>query len=358
MNSKNLSKYIIILAIALMAAGAITIYGSTQSMNLFKSHMGKIILSVAAFGVFSLIPYEYYRKYSKYALFAVVALLLITPVFGVTRNGGTRWLNFWFITFQPSELAKVVLLMHLAVLIEKKGELLKSFSKGFKFALIWIFLVAGLVIIQPNVSTSMIIVMLSFTVLYVGGAKFKHIMATVLIVLVLVTTAVYTIYPHAKKRIADFGAKDHYQVHQAKIALGSGGTTGLGLGNSRQSEKYIPFHYSDFIFSIIGEENGLVGVSFLLSAYVAIFGFGFLIAKKAKDKFAQLFAFGISFLILLSAFIHISVVTGLMPNTGVTLPFVSYGGTSLIVFSMCLGILTNIAYKNRTVEEIRVETFG
>jgi len=238
--------------------------------------------------------------------------------------------------------------MHIAGMIERKGKLIEDFKNGFKYPLILIVSVAGLVMIQPNLSTAMIIVFTSFTLLYIGGSKFKHI-ANSLAVLSVLGGGVMMLFSHSRSRIIGFiesilgNSEPNIQVMQAKIGLGSGGFLGVGIGASRQSDLFLPESYGDFIFSILGEQFGFLGTTTVLLFYFIIFIIGILIAKKSKDKFGQLLAFAISFNIILSAFLNVAVVTGLMPTTGITLPFISFGGTSIILFGVSIGILINIA---------------
>jgi len=213
---------------------------------------------------------------------------------------------------------------------------------------VWIFAVAGLVLIQPNVSTALIIVMLGFTLLFVAGAKMKHIISTVSIAGVG-AGCVMMLFTHSRERILTFFSSVHsggdinIQVKQATIALGSGGIWGLGIGQSRQSAGFLPESYGDFIFSILGEEFGFIGAVLVLLIFFAIFLIGIIIAKKANDRFSQLLAFGISFNIMISALINSGVVSGVLPTTGITFPFISFGGTSIMLLGGSIGILLNIS---------------
>jgi len=355
MKMKNVTRVMLFVVICLVIFGALLILSSTGSMPFFKAHVTKVLIAFAGFFTFMLIPYEYYKKYSKYALLFSILLLVLTPILGTEKNGARRWIELWFFSFQPSEMAKIVLIMHIAVMIEKKGELIADFKKGFRYALVWIGLVCLLVMIQPNVSNATIIMLISFTVLYVGGARLKHIAVTLGSLALTGMVAIFTFYPHAVSRIMAFLTDEHMQVKQAKIALGSGGLLGLGLGNSRASDRFVPEPYGDFIFSILGEETGFIGAFMVLMAYLVIFIAGIIISKRAKDSFGQLFAFGVSFTIILSAFINVAVVTGMAPTTGITLPFISFGGTSLLVFAISIGILMNIAMQNKAMPKLKIE---
>jgi cell division protein FtsW len=327
---------------------------------LFKSHLWKVIGAVAAMIIVSMIPYEYYREYSKYFLIGIILILLITFLFAPKVKGASRWIDLGFLQFQPSELAKLVLIIHLAGMMERKGKLIGDFNNGLRYALVWIIAVSALVLVQPNVSTSAIIILTSFILLYVGGCRLKHLLATSGVI-GAAGVAIMMMFTHSRERIFayidslnDVG-EPLTQVVQAKIALGSGGLFGLGIGHSRQSDLFLPESYGDFIFSILGEELGYLGTVSVLSVYFIIFFIGILIAKKAKDPFGQLLGFGISFNLVVSAFLNAAVVTGLMPTTGITLPMISFGGTSILIFSVSIGILINIArqaIREKTVEPI------
>jgi cell division protein FtsW len=154
------------------------------------------------------------------------------------------------------------------------------------------------------------------------------------------------------------GSDINIQVTQAKIALGSGGLKGLGFGHSRQSDLFLPESYGDFIFSIIGEETGFIGTALILFTYLALFVICLIIAKKAQDKFGQLLVFGLGFNILVSAFINAAVVTGLFPTTGITLPFISFGGTSVVFMGVSIGIIINVAYQTMQTEKLKLAQVG
>ena len=365
---KILVRILISIVLSLMVLGAVLVFTASGTYSevrfdniyfLFKSHIAKMVLAILIGITFSIIPYQYYRKYSKNVLIGVIVILILTILFAPKFKGAARWIDLGIIRFQPSELAKLVLFMHLAGMIERKGKLIEDFQNGFKYTLIWIFAVAGLVVIQPNLSTAVIIVFSSFTLLYVGGSRFKHIAST-LGIASIAGAGIMMLFTHSRQRILGFleslggNSEPNIQVLQAKIGLGSGGILGLGIGQSRQSNLFLPESYGDFIFSILGEQFGLVGTSLVLTLFFALFIVGIIIAKKSDDQYGQLLGFAISFNIILSAFINAGVVTGLMPTTGITLPFISFGGTSIILLSASVGILINIANQGNKKKSIRV----
>jgi cell division protein FtsW len=365
---KILVRILISIVLALMVLGAVLVFSASSTYSevrfdniyfLFKSHIGKMLVALLIGIVFSIIPYQYYKKYSKQVLMGVIFLLLLTVLFATKYKGAARWIDLGIIRFQPSELAKLVLFMHLAGMIERKGKLIEDFNNGFKFTLIWIFTVAGLVVIQPNLSTAMIIVFTSFTLLFVGGSKFKHI-ATTFGGAAVAGASLMMLFSHSRQRVLGYiesmagNSEPNIQVLQAKIGLGSGGILGMGMGASRQSDLFLPESYGDFIFSILGEQFGLFGTTSVLLLFFALFVIGVIIAKKSDSQYGQLLGFAISFNIVLSAFINAAVVTGLMPTTGITLPFISFGGTSIILFSASVGILINIANQGNKKKSVRI----
>lgn len=365
---KVLTRTIIVSVSLLMLLGGVLVFSASGTYSqmkfnnfyyLFNSHLWKIFAAIGMMIIFALIPYELYKRYSKQAILGVVALLVITLLIAPTVKGASRWLDLGFVQFQPSDIAKIILIMHLATLIEKKYDIIHDFKNGLIYLLVWVFLISFLVLVQPNLSTSVIIVITSFTLLYIGGANFKHISFT-LAGAGAFGLSMMMLFAHSRERILSFidgmstGATMNVQVYQAKVALGSGGIFGRGIGNSRQSNLFLPESYGDFIFSILGEEYGFFGTVITLLLYLTIFLAGLIIAKKATDKFGQLLAFGLSFNIIISAFINAGVVSGILPTTGITLPFISFGGTSIIVFGISIGIILNIAYQTIRKRDLKL----
>ncbi|MCX6151659.1 MAG: putative peptidoglycan glycosyltransferase FtsW [Ignavibacteriales bacterium] len=369
MNLKLSYRILLLAVISLMIIGSAEVLSASSIISylkyesfyhLFTSHLIKIFIAIGALILFSFIPYEIYKKYSKKLIVGIVVLLFITLFVAHSTKGAGRWINLYAFSFQPSEIAKLVLLIHLAYLIEEKGKDLKNFNKGFLFPLVWIISIAFLIILQPNVSVSIMIVIVSFAILFVGGAKLTHLVFSLGTIGSLAGFAMWSM-PHSNKRLASFldsfgnGGHINTQVFQAKVALGSGWWYGIGLGQSRQSDLFLPEAYGDFIFSIVGEELGFIGAAVILFIYLTIFIIGVIVAKNAKDQFGQLLAFGISFTIILSAFINAAVVTGIIPTTGIPLPFISYGGTSIIFTCAAMGIIVNIAMQAYKAKRIKAE---
>ncbi len=364
---KRSVRIIFVIVVILMALGAILVFTasgtySTSKFNnmyyLFNSHAWKVLAAGVILFLVALVPYDLYGRFSKQILL-IAALLLIVTLFMPRYKGASRWIEFSFIGFQPSEIVKVAIIIHLAKLIEKKGELIADFKKGFMYCLVWIFLTAFLLFLQPKVSDALLIIITSFSMLYVGGARLKHIIMTALTSGSIVLALMFFIR-HTRERILSFynsfmnGGDANIQVLQAKIALGSGGLWGVGLGHSRQSDLFLPESYGDFIFSILGEELGFAGTIFVLILYLTLFVASIVVAKKTQETFGKLLAFGLAMNIMISVIINTAVVTGLIPTTGITLPFVSFGGTSIMIFAVSVGMIINVANQSLKTSELKL----
>ena len=367
---KKLGLFIFFDSFAMMLLGTIIVMSASSTYSVFKfdslfhltnSHIVKVFLGLILMVVFSAVPYELYKKHSKKAIIAVVLLLIATLIFAPNIKGAGRWINLGVISFQPADAAKLILIIYLAVLIEAKNELITDFKQGYLYLFIWILLISGLIFIQPNISNGILVLATSLAILFVGGAKLKHIVSSFLFCLLFGGTAAM-LFSHSRSRIMTFitslhtGRDINIQVKQAILGLGSGGLLGVGIGHSRQSNLFLPEAYGDFIFAIFGEEMGFVGSILLLVCFLLLFIAGLLIAKKTKDKYGQLLAFGIIISITMYAFVNIAVSIGLVPTTGIPLPFISYGGTSLIFMCISIGILINIALSNNLKGQVGFES--
>ncbi len=358
---KKLAATIFFDALILMLLGLVLVMSASTTYSVFKfesvfylfnSHLGKVGLGFLCMVIFSAIPYEYYKEFAKPIIILTAIVLVITLIVAPSYKGAARWLNLGFISFQPADAAKLALIIYLAAFIEDRGEQLKDFKEGFMVALGWTLLIAVLILIQPNFSNAALILVLSLTILLIGGARIKHILLSGSLLAAMALGSVMIFFSHARTRILSyiegyfFGGELHLQIKQALFGLGSGGIWGIGLGNSKQSNLFLPEAYGDFIFAVLGEELGLAGALAVLLSYLILFIAGILVAKKAKDRFGQLLAFGITFSIIIYAFINISVATGLIPITGLPLPFISYGGTSVLFHGISIGMIINVALTN------------
>jgi len=263
-------------------------------------------------------------------------------------KGATRWLRFGGLSLQPSEFAKFALLFHLCTLISTKGDLIRDLKKGFLPMMIWIGSVAGLVLIQPNFSTGSMIILMSLVMLFISRARFTHIFGTIAAAIPLLVGVALT-RPHVMQRIHMFidgsasGGKLSYQLMQGIIGFGNGGLFGVGPGLSKQRDFFLPESYGDFVFSIVGEEYGAIGTIFFMLLFLIIMLRGFKIAKNARDEFGRLLAIGITSVVTLYALVNAGVTLGILPTTGLPMPFVSYGGSSLLFTSFAVGVLLNIS---------------
>jgi len=345
-----------VLTLMVLSLGVVYSAGSTYfdvklqgSGKLLVAHAVKVLLGLLTIFVVMHIDYHVYRKVTKPVLLSAVILLLITVALGGEVKGAKRWLDLGGIGFQPSEFAKYALLFHLCALIAVKRELIRNFKTGFLPLMIWIGAVTGLVLLQPNFSTGAMIFAISVMLLFVGHARLTHIGATVgalvPLLLVYMLSAEYRMH-----RIMTFlnggggsGAQANYQSWQGIIGFGNGGIFGLGPGGSRQRELFLPESYGDFVFSIVGEEYGLIGTLFVVTLFLTILLRGMKIAKHARDDFGQMLAYGITGTITLYALINAGVTLGILPTTGLPMPFVSYGGSSMLFSSAAVGVLLNIS---------------
>jgi len=367
---KRLAFIIFFNAIALMLLGLVIVMSASSTYSVFKfesvfhlfnSHLFKVGLGILFMILFCFVPYELYKGLSKWALIAAAVVLVITLIFAPNIKGAARSLDLGIVSLQPAHIAQLLLIIHLAVLLEDKTNLIDNFRHGFMYLFIWVILISGLIMIQPNISNGILLIMISLTIMYVGGARLKHIFVSLISVITAGGFAAL-IYPHSRERIFSFvssiqnGGDINLQVKQALYSLGSGGITGVGVGNSMQNNLFLPEAYGDFIFAILGEELGFIGAVLVLVSFFALFIAGIMVAKKAKDRFGQILAFGITLSIVTYAFVNIAVTTGLLPTTGLPLPFISYGGTSLLFLCISVGILINIALsneaKNNSDEEV------
>ena len=316
-------------------------------------HAIKILLSIAALFVGLSIPYIIYKKFTKPVLIIAVLFLAVTFVLGGETKGAVRWLRFGGLGFQPSEFAKFALLFHISLLMATKGEKLKDFKKGFLPIILWISVVTGLVLAQPNLSTGMMLFALTIILLFIGHVRMIHLFGMIFVAICLF--ALYVLFmayvlkrPYQLERIMHFvhgspNGQQNYQLWQGIIGFGNGGFFGVGPGESRQRDLFLPESYNDFVYSIVGEEYGLVGTLLLLGAFLFVMLRGFRIAKHAKDDFARFLAVAISSTITLYALVNASVALGLLPTTGLPMPFISYGGSSLMLSAFSIGVLLNIS---------------
>ncbi|MBI1803262.1 MAG: cell division protein FtsW [Ignavibacteriae bacterium] len=329
------------------ATYALAKYGESEKMLL--SHAIKVLLGMMGLFVGMRIDYHKLQRLTKFAVIGAVALLLVTLVLGGEAKGATRWLRYSSIGIQPSEFAKYALLFHLCTLMAVKGEVTRDFKRGFIPMMVWIGAVTGLVLLQPNFSMGAMIFLLSLVMLFIGRAKLSH-LALTFVVLVPVLALYMLSAEYRRARIMAFlngssggAGKGHYQLWQGMLGFGNGGIFGVGPGESKQRDFFLPESYGDFVFSIVGEEYGFIGTMFFMILFLSIMYRGFKIAKHAVDAFGRNLAIAITCAITLYALINAGVTLGLFPTTGLPMPFVSYGGSSMVFSACAIGVLLNIS---------------
>lgn len=296
------------------------------------------------------IHYKLWKKIAVIMLaFSIITLILVfVPGLGFGYGGARRWINLGPFSFQPAELVKLGFIIYLAAWLEKRKTEVKTFAQSTLPFLIIMGFIGGLIIAQPDIGTLGVIVMIGIIIFFLAGAKASHVFLIVLGGLASLFTLI-KIAPYRMNRLLSFLNPEldplgiSYQINQALLSIGSGGLFGLGLGHSRQKYNYLPSPASDSIFAIAAEELGFIGAVILIILFIALILRGFKIAKNSPDRFAQLTAAGIASWFAIQAFINIGAITGLIPLTGITLPLISYGASSMIVSLAAAGILINIS---------------
>ncbi|MDR5584542.1 putative lipid II flippase FtsW [Paenibacillus larvae] len=321
--------------------------GMLITMNLRPHKLKKIILPFFLFSLF---------------------LMILVLIIGTSVNGAKRWIFIFGFGIQPAEFAKLALIMYLSVLISKKQERIRDFKKGLLPALIITSVIIFLNIMQLSLGTSIILLITAGTIILAGGSNLKHLffLGVGFASVILLLLGIYAIFHSGEvdavsvrsARLSVFLNPwdpnldtSSFQIRQSLFALGHGGLMGTGFGESIQKLHYLPFPYNDFVFSIIGEEFGFIGTTIFLLVYVWFIWRGLLISIRSKDSFSMLVGIGIMSLFAIQAIINIGGITSLMPLTGVTLPFISYGGSSIIIMMVAMGVVLGISREqNRPVK--------
>lgn len=349
---------LVIIMVMLLSAGLLVLFSATYFAatenpfsEVIKQLMG-IALGTAACMVTSRIPYRFWRQTWVVAMgliiSAILLILVIIPGIGVYINGSRRWLSLGGLSFQPSELAKFAIVLYMATVLSYTGPRIKRLWTGIVPVLIVPGVTFLLILEQPNLSTAGSIMIVSLILIIMAGAKWRH---TLLMVAGGLAVGAYYAWsePYRRRRLLSFRnpfAMMHdegYQLSQSLIAFGSGGVFGMGLGQGRQKYAYLPYPESDFIFAIVGEDFGLLGCIVVIALFVALMIAGYRVAIACRDKFGALLAAGITSSITVQAFLNMGVVVGILPTTGLPLPFFSAGGTSVSITMAAMGILMNIS---------------
>jgi cell division protein FtsW len=348
----------------LVGIGIVMVYSASSAIAVKKFGSDYYFLKkqalFAVVGIVALvgcrhIPYTVYRPLA-YPLLAVSVLLLIAvllPPFGVTAGGSSRWLRLGPVRFQPSEFARIALIVYMAYSLERKSDKIRELGVGFVPHVVVLGVLSALILKQPDFGSVAILAMLTWVMMFVGGVRLTYLMSACAVMAVGAALAI-THAGYRTRRLMSFldpwqySSDAGYQIVHSLMAFGSGGWWGAGIGNGVQKLFYLPEPHTDFIFSVIGEELGVAGVLLIIVLYLLIVWKGVRIARHAPDLFGCYLAIGLTAALGLQICINMGVTLGLLPTKGLTLPFLSYGGTSLVLNMATVGILMNIAATGKT----------
>ncbi len=357
----------------LVAIGIIMIYTSSaiyaferykDSAYFVKRHLLFCVIgSLAMIGTLS-VPYRMLRRIAKPALFLALLFLglVLFPPFGSSGGGANRWFQVGGFRFQPSEPAKIALFLYLADLLSRKKNDLHLFKEGYLPPVLVLGLLTGLVLLQPDLGTAMAIVLVALSMFLVAGTRPRFLVMTLLSA-VPAFLILIVMEPYRIRRILAFFDPERdpqgvgFQIMQSYVALGSGGLFGVGLGQSNQKLFYLPASHTDFIFSIIGEELGLLGTLAVLSLFFLFSWTCYRLLVRVQDRFGRLLGFGIAAMLTLEALVNIGVACGALPTKGLPLPFISYGGSALIFNLVGVGLLLNISRYGRESSSVFSSSF-
>jgi len=336
---------------SLYAAGAM----EQNAWGLFTKQSVGAVGGIIAMVVVSRVDYHHWQRWA-WPLLGLAVVLLIIPLLPFTRaisspvNGARRWVTLGPLNLQPSEFARFVVAVWTAMLAAKKGELVRGFKKGVAPFLVVLGAISLLILLEPNLSMAVLVGLIGGVVLFAAGAKIGHFL---LLGVAGVFAAVSLIWaePYRLTRLRCFlepCAQGSFQLTQALLGFGSGGALGVGFGHGQLKLNYLPYAYSDFLFSTIGEEWGFLGVLVIVGLFALFCWLGFRIAKTAPDSFGQYLATGLTATVALTALLHMAVTLGLMPTTGLTFPFMSYGRSGLVITLLSVGVLINIGRQRRS----------
>ena len=355
---KKYSKILLIAVIIISLFGTLMIYSSSNvwaeykfndPYKYLKSQALFLILGYIVMFIIAKFPYQKYKKLSNIIFFICLGMLILVliPGIGTIRNGSRSWFGIGSLGIQPSEFTKIGLIIFTSKYLSNNTKDLKNIKKGILPILGVLFLVFALIMLEPDFGTGVVIVMTIIILLFISGVKMNFFIKLGILGLLGIVILVI-IAPYRMERIVSFinplsdPLGSGFQIIQSLYAIGPGGLLGLGLGNSVQKHFYLPEPQTDFIFSIISEEFGFMGVLIVSSLFITIIYCGFKIAMNCEDYFGKYLAFGITFGLAFQTMLNLMVVVGLIPVTGVTLPFLSYGGSSLLISLISIGILLNI----------------
>ncbi len=329
------------LALVYSASAAVGVWKFGSSQYFLERHAVRVGLSIVLLLVCAWVDYRHWQRLSGLLLWIGIGLLLLVLVLGEPVKGAARWLQIGPLRFQPSEYIKFALLLHMARLLAQEPVARRPPSA--KRPLLWLLLCCALIAAQPNASVAVLLALVGMLLLLSGGVRWTTLSGVAL--LGVLALGVYLVAaPYRMARLASFfeGETLPYQARQALLAFGHGGILGVGPGQSVQRELFLPEAHGDFVFAIVGEEYGIVGTTVVILAFAVLLWRGMRVAQRAPDAFGFLLALGITATFGLYAVVHMAVTTGLLPVTGIPLPFVSYGGSSIFFSAAAAGVLLNI----------------
>jgi cell division protein FtsW len=350
---------ILVIALILVTIGTAMIYSSSSILAMerfkdaqffLKKQIFFVVIGMGLMVLLTKLDYHYLKKlaYPGIILSTILLLLIFIPPLGIRAGGARRWLNLGFFSFQVTELVKICIVLFLAHFLTRKVNYLKSFSRGILIPLLVTILIIVLIALQPDFGATIMIAMILMLMLFLAGCRIRHLAGlTALLIPAAVWMIMFRSYRIDRLKVFlnpwnDPGNKG-FQIIQSLLSFGSGGAFGVGIGDGMQKLFYLPEPHTDFILSVIAEESGFVGVAVVIFLFVVLIMRGFMVAFRAPDLFGTLLAAGLTMVLAMGAFINIAGVMGLIPLKGLTLPFLSYGGTSLVMSLVAVGILLNIS---------------
>lgn len=363
---KEIDILFILSVLSLVSIGIVMVYSSSsfyalevtelKSTSIFlKRQLMPIMLGFLFLFATAILKYSIWKHFAKILLIAGFGLLIFVLLFGREINGARRWIVLMGRTFMPVDFARIFLLIYLAAALSSKDRDIEDFTHGFLplFGVVVGYIL--LILIQPNFSSAFSVLIVSGIVLFVGGIKAKHIFLCLLIICICIPIMVKIMqFDYIVRRVGLFvdfiKGNPPYQIQQSLIGIGSGGLFGLGLGAGIEKLLFLPMSYSDFIFAIIAEELGFIRTFIILGLFLFLFLLGIKISDNAKDKFGKVLAFALTVNLFFNALLHIGIVLGVFPTSGLPLPFVSFGGSSILANFIAVGILINISINSGKVK--------
>lgn len=338
------------------AAFADAKFGSSEFF--FRNHIRNVLIAFVFMIVTSFVNYRFWAKSIKVFMWITLVLLIIVLLFGTSTKGANRWIELGVVNFQPSELVKLVLIVYIAKILEERDSLVWDFRFVAFPIFFWTSIFLVLIALQPNFSTSVVIFFAIISILLISKLPKRFVLRFT--IFSLLVTALFAISAEYRmSRLTAFwqaikGEKNTeiaYQMNQALIAFGNGGFWGLGPGHSRQSQLFLPESYGDFVFSIIGEEYGFIGTFFISVLFGYMLVRIYKTSKLCRDNFSFFITVGTFFVFAYFFLVNTAVNLGLLPTTGLPMPFISYGGTALIIYSILIGIVLNISKQNKKYQQ-------